>query len=82
MYIFIFAETVFKFKALKKVAQLAVINSLEKASMLWACDPCFRSNLIPLHVQQGIIWSLYLNHRLFASCVVRLLMETQGRFKN
>lgn len=29
---FFFTETVFKFKALKKAAQLAVINSLEKAS--------------------------------------------------
>lgn len=31
---FTFTETVFKFKALKKVAQLAVINSLEKVSIL------------------------------------------------
>jgi len=31
---FAFTETVFKFKALKKVAQLAVINSLEKVSIL------------------------------------------------
>lgn len=31
---FTFTETVFKFKALKKVAQLAVINSLEKASII------------------------------------------------
>lgn len=34
---FIFAETVFKFKALKKVAQLAVINSLEKVSVQYFC---------------------------------------------
>lgn len=30
---FTFTETVFKFKALKKVAQLAVINSLEKVTI-------------------------------------------------
>lgn len=36
---FTFTETVFKFKALKKVAQLAVINSLEKVS-IWISIFC------------------------------------------
>lgn len=38
--IFLFStETVFKFKALKKAAQLAVINSLEKVSFCYPVEP-------------------------------------------